>query len=265
MHKVEPKVFLIGETKINQEGLQELLNYLGVPNWKSDAPTDIEKIIEVFGRSCYMSFQDENQKASVLNPNLTMVRKENKKYIENIIQKGDGSVLEAGFVNFFFGDVSRIFSAELCRHRVGTAISEKSLRFVRLTDMNFYAPIAIQENEEIMTIFYKTFEQLSELQKQLAKKLDLDNKDFSEKKKITSAIRRLAPMGLATTIGWSTNIRNLRHVIEMRTAPEAEEEIRLVFNKVAEIAIEKWPNLFGDYKKELVDGYYWYKTENRKV
>ncbi|MCG8626097.1 MAG: FAD-dependent thymidylate synthase, partial [Proteobacteria bacterium] len=79
------------------------------------------------------------------------------------------------------------------------------------------------------------------------------------------AMRRVAPIGLATNIGWSCNIRTLRHVIEQRTAPWAEEEIRLVFAQIAEIAIAKWPNMFSDYSWELVDGLPVYTTKNRKV
>ena len=78
-------------------------------------------------------------------------------------------------------------------------------------------------------------------------------------------MRRLAPIGLATNIGWSTNIRNLRHVIEMRTSPGAEEEIRLVFAKVAEIAINRWPNLFSDYTSYDEGGIPVYTTSNIKV
>ena len=89
--------------------------------------------------------------------------------------------------------------------------------------------------------------------------------DFDFKKKVTSAMRRIAPIGLATNIGWSCNIRTLRHVIEMRTTPWAEEEIRLIFSQVAEIATSKWPNLFTDYEMSIVDGLPYYKTVNRKV
>ena len=46
-------------------------------------------------------------------------------------------------------------------------------------------------------------------------------------------MRRFAPDGVATCIMWTANVRALRHVIEARTAPGAEEEIRLVFAEVA--------------------------------
>lgn len=257
---IEPKVFLIGESRANREGLQALLDHLGAPDWTSDASTDMELITEVFGRACYRSFGTE------LNPNITRVRQSNKSYLTNIIEKGDGSVLEHGVVNFFLADVSRVFTHELVRHRVGTAMSQESLRFVRLTDMDWYAPVAIQESEEAMTIFARTFEELSKLQRELAEQFGLDDLDsFEEKKELTSAMRRIAPIGLATNIGWSCNMRTLRHVIEQRTSPWAEEEIRLVFSKIAELAVQRWPNLFADYRCEMVDGLPHYTTDNRKV
>ena len=77
---------MIGETKVNQEGLGALLQHLGVPEWTSDAPSEIELLSEVYGRACYRSFGTE------LNPNITRVRSSNEAYLTNIIEKGDGSV-----------------------------------------------------------------------------------------------------------------------------------------------------------------------------
>ena len=257
---VEPQVFLIGESTVNKEGLSAFLTHLGAPEWSSNAPTDIELLTEVYGRACYKSFGTE------LNPNITRVRGSNESYISNILEKGDGSVLEHGVANFFFCDVSRVFTHELVRHRVGTAMSQESLRYVRLTDLNWYAPICIQENAAAMTIFEQTMEGLSNLQKDLSELYELDTtNDFNFKKQVTSAMRRIAPIGLATNIGWSCNMRTLRHVIEMRTDPGSEEEIRLVFSKVADIAIERWPNLFADYEVNIIDNLPSYKTVNKKV
>ena len=257
---VEPQVFLIGESVVNEEGLSAFLTHLGVPEWTSDGSTDVERLTEVYGRACYKSFGTE------LNPNITRVRGSNKSYISNILEKGDGSVLEHGVANFFFCDVSRVFTHELVRHRVGTAMSQESLRYVRLTDLDWYAPICIQENAAAMTIFEKTMDGLSNLQKDLSELYELDTtNDFNFKKQVTSAMRRIAPIGLATNIGWSCNMRTLRHVIEMRTDPGSEEEIRLVFSKVADIAIERWPNLFADYEVNIIDNLPSYKTVNKKV
>ena len=258
---VEPKVFLLGETQVNQEGVSALMEHLGVPGWASDANTSAELLTEIYGRCCYRSFGTD------LNPNLTRVRPTNKAYITNTLEKGDGSIFEHAVVNFFFADVSRVFTHELVRHRTGTAMSQESLRFARLTDLNWYAPVVIKESPEAMEIYADKMEELSRLQTELSDLFEIDgsSKNFDTKKKMTSAFRRLAPMGLATNIGWSANMRSIRHVIEMRTHPGAEEEIRLVFGQVAEISISRWGNIFADYEHEIVDGLPWYKSKNKKV
>jgi len=266
MRIVEPKVFLVGETRIIGDELQLYLDHVGVSDWQSDAPSDAEKLVEVMGRLCYRSFKPG------LNPNVTKIREHNDEYLGNILKVRHGSVIEHPVLNFIFADVSRVFTHELVRHRAGTAISQESLRFVRLDALRFWVPSCFSKypdsdkREKIMRIIVDTVEYLEKRQVELAELLGLDNeKNFHAKKTFTSAMRRLAPDGLATTIGWSCNPRTFRHVVEMRTDPSAEEEIRLAFSLAAEKAIAKYGNLFGDYTVEVVDGLPWYKTENRKV
>lgn len=75
----------------------------------------------------------------------------------------------------------------------------------------------------------------------------------------------MAPEGVATTIGWSSNLRTLRHVIERRTDPAAEEETRAVLAMVFEIVKTRYPDIFADYTTETVDGLPWVKTQHGKV
>jgi thymidylate synthase (FAD) len=260
MNLVEPKVFLVGETRIMDEGLSAYLEHLGVPDWETDAPSDCERLCEVMGRLCYRSFEPG------MNPNVTRVRKGSQPYLANILKVGHGSVIEHANLNFIFADVSRVFTHELVRHRAGAAMSQESLRFVRLDSLSAYVPSHIKESEEGMEVFSKTLEELEQVQLKLAELYEIDDeKKFAIKKKLTSAFRRIAPIGVATTIGWSCNFRTLRHVIEMRTAPEAEEELRLVFGQVYDIVKERYPNLMGDYEVEEVDGLPWVRSEHRKV
>jgi len=261
MKSVEPKVFFVGETKIRQEGVRAYLEHIGASEWTSDASSDAEKMVEVMGRLCYRSFKPG------LNPNVTKVRKGNRAYLENIISTKHGSVLEHAFCNFIFTDVSRVFTHELVRHRAGVAISQESLRFVRVEDVSCWYPTVIREDERAMTIFSSVLSKLEKVQQELAQlyKLDTEGIPFHRKKVVTSAMRRLLPEGLATTIGWSANIRTIRWVIEARTAPEAEEEIRLVFGKVAEMMVKEYPNLFFDFEKEIVEGLPWWRPKYSKV
>jgi thymidylate synthase (FAD) len=107
-------------------------------------------------------------------------------------------------------------------------------------------------------------EQLEEFQASAAKELGIDEEGipFHVKKEITSALRRLAPTGLSTDILWTANARTLRHVIEMRTSTGAEEELRIVFDKIAKIMLDEAPGLFQDFTRHE-DGSW--VPEHRKV
>ena len=95
-------------------------------------------------------------------------------------------------------------------------------------------------------------EQLEEFQVSAAEELGVDAEGvpFHVKKEVTSALRRLAPIGLSTDIIWTANARTLRHVIEMRTAEGAEEELRLIFDQVASLMQREAPGLFQDFSRQ---------------
>ena len=120
---------------------------------------------------------------------------------------------------------------------------------MRLTDIGFRVPPALEPvREQVLSIV----EQLEEFQLSAAAALGIDEQGvpFHVKKEVTSALRRLAPIGLSTDIVWTANARTLRHVIEMRTAEGAEEELRIVFDKVARIMLAEAPNLFQDFTRQ---------------
>ena len=249
MHRVEPRAFLLGETQINQAGLQAYLDAVGAPEWGTNAPSDGEELVEVMGRACYRSFKPG------LNANVKKVREGNDVYLKNITKTGHGSVLEHAVTNWMFYNVSRVFTHELVRHRVGTAISQESLRFVRLEDLGLWLPSEVEQYPELVKLFEETFETLGALQVRMAELLKLNDPKtpFPEKKKWTSLMRRAAPIGLATSIGFSMNFRTMRHLLVMRTSRFAEVEIRLVFQEVGRISRSRWPNIFLDFKEEVVD------------
>jgi thymidylate synthase (FAD) len=246
MQEVKPKVYLVGETIILEEGLDEYLddqfNLTQSDSVLDDSASDSERLSEVYGRLCYRSF------APGLNLNVVKVRERNDRYLGNVIKSKHGSIFEHSQTNWIFADVSRVFTHELVRHRVGVAMSQESLRYVRLDELKAYIAECFKDPEfpGATSEFMGMFERAENSQKLLGKYFDLDKRPFAEKKEITSAMRRLAPIGLATTIGWSANFRALRHVIEMRTSVHAEEEIRYVFDRVARICQERWPNIFQD-------------------
>jgi len=243
----KPKVLVIGETKLNIQQEQAYLEHIGAPDWYGGNASDIETLSEIYSRSCYKSF------GVGLNPNITKVREGNDVHLQNVIESGHGSVLEHCMINFMFCDVSRVFTHELVRHRVGVAISQESLRYVRLTELKCFdfprlgEELTEEEEKWFRHKVEETFNYLECVQQEMTNKFKLDDeKSFAKKKKLTSRMRRLAPLGLLTNIGWSANLRTLRHVIPLRTHKSAEEEIRVVFKEVGRICKNKYPNIFFD-------------------
>lgn len=143
---------------------------------------------------------------------------------------------------------------ELVRHRPGVAVSQESLRFVRLEDLPFWFPEWARKDPELMGRATELLERMEEFQRWMAGHFGLDDEGvpFAEKKHRTSFMRRFAPEGVATGLVWTANVRTLRHTLETRTAEGAEEEIRLLFGRIGEVLRAEAPALFGDY--EVVDG-----------
>lgn len=302
MVKVTPKSFFLGEMQLNWQtaeavafkedhrvlpGVTDWLEHIGgeqaVACLDHMQGTDLEQLIELLARRCYKSF------AVGLNPNVTKIRTDSAEYHANIAKQMHGSVMAHGHCTYAFEDVSRVFTHEVVRNHTGNDMSQESLRYVRLDDIRFWTPPILANASGTVSDRYAEFDgsdyydALREItaqqivdevvqkcewgQKKLAELFDIDNiKDFEVKKKLTSAFRRVAPEGLATGIGMTFNIRSLRWIIEQRTAPWAEEEIRIVFGDVARDAMSRWPMLFQDIEPiDTGDGLIYYKPKYSKI
>jgi thymidylate synthase (FAD) len=251
MHGTTPSVFLIARPAVDRDAMRAYLEDVRGESWlemreqesEAEPVAEGELLAEFAGRICYRSWEPG------LNPNVSRIRTDRRSYFANVLKSAHGSVLEHASYSFAFRNCSRVFTHELVRHRAGSAFSQESLRYVRLTDIGFRVPPALEPvRDQVIALV----EQLEEFQVSAAEALGLDDDGvpFAVKKEITSALRRLAPIGLSTDILWTANVRTLRHVIEMRTAPGAEEELRLVFDQVARLMVAEAPNLFQDFARQ---------------
>ncbi|KUJ68010.1 thymidylate synthase [Streptomyces albus subsp. albus] len=254
MTHTEPDVLVVARPALDLEEIARYLEEVGGVRWlarldqgQAEAePNEAQTLAEFAGRVCYRSWEPG------LNPNVRRVRTDQDAYLRNILSSAHGSVLEHANFGFVLHNVSRVLTHELIRHRAGTAVSQESLRFVRLREIPFWFPDWARRDPELMERAGAVLRQLEEFQEWMARHFGLDEEGvaFAEKKHKTSFMRRFAPEGVATTLVWTANIRTLRHTIESRTAPGAEEEIRLVFHKIGEIMRREAPALFGDYTVE---------------
>lgn len=248
---VVPKIFLLAETRLIQAGRGAFLSELGVPGWKTDAASEAEELLEIAGKSCYLSFSTE------LNKNLTRVgTRDNATYLqEGIIGVRHGSVLEHATITMAFVDVSRVLTHELVRHRPGVAISQVSGRYVRSDDIGYFLPAVIRAEPRAVELFARAFGTMEAWVSELEEIFRIDEmKDFSLKKALTSAFRRVVGNGQANHVVWTANHRALRHVIQERTNRGAEEEIRHAFAEVFRLVSGRCPALYADGVAEDVAG-----------
>lgn len=259
MRETQPGAELIARPSIDLEALERFLKTQAGESWlarrvDADETNPGQLLIEAAGRACYRSWEPG------LNPNVTRTRTDQGEYFTNLMRSAHGSVLEHANYSFVIYDVSRVFTHELIRHRAGSAFSQESLRFVRLQDLPFRIPEAM---ESMRPRILSLLEAMESFQIEAAEHFELDKEGlpFHQKKEITSAMRRLAPEGVSTVIFWTANVRTLRHTIQMRTDPGAEEELRTVFNLIGNIMLQEAPLLFGDF---VVQDGVW-TTEYRKV
>ena len=123
----DPQVYVVGRQTINGAALERFLADNDVETWETDTDVAGQKLCEVAGRLCYMSFAKPRPGG-------------NSRYLGHIKQVGHGSVLEHAVWNFIFTGVSRSLTHELVRHRAGFGYSQLSQRYVDESDTDYVEP-----------------------------------------------------------------------------------------------------------------------------
>lgn len=257
----EITVRVLAKTIVDREVVREWLDEMGADEFEIPTEETVSNpalLVALAAKQCYMAFQPG------LNPNVNTVRTDMVKYLDNVLKQQHGSVLEHAVFTFGINGCSRVFTGEMNRHRAGVGISERSMRYVRYTDIKFWMPECFRdkpEDTEDMRLKKKQSRdlltaQFASQELMMASFADIWKEEldpastFHAKKVLTSAFRRGIGMGVATGGVWTLNLRALRHVIALRTDPSAEEEIVHVFKKIGKIMIAQVPELFGDFKEK---------------
>ena len=129
---VKPKVFLVGYTTADPQGIEEYLRYTKqedfLDTWKQAMDEGVspgEALCSLFAKMCYKSL--------VLGKNTNVSRvRDIRKNLESCHDTGHGSVFEHCQLNFIVTNCSRVYTHEQVRHRVGFAYSQTSGRYCRL-------------------------------------------------------------------------------------------------------------------------------------
>jgi thymidylate synthase (FAD) len=252
----EPTVYLVGRQTVDDAALDRFLADHGVA-WQTDTEVAGERLTEVAGRVCYMSFARPRPGG-------------NQAYLGHILEVGHGSVLEHAAWNFIFVGCSRTLTHELIRHRAGWAYSQLSQRYVDESVAEYVEPDCIAADPELHRIWLDAVANSHQAYVRLTEKLQeafKDEPDRTLRRKLArQAARSVLPNATETKIFVTANARALRHFIEMRASRHAETEIRKLAVQVLRIMQKEAPHIFRDYELvPLPDGTHEATTPHRKV
>ncbi len=250
----DPKVYLVGRQVTDDSAISTFLADEGV-TWQTDTEVGAERLAEIAGRVCYMSYGKG--------------RKTNQEFLGHIIDVGHGSVLEHGVWSFVVTGVSRSFTHELIRHR-HFSYSQLSQRYVDESDSDYVEPDVIAADPELHKVWSEAVNAARSAYVLLVTGLEKRFSDESDRtlrrKMARQAARSVLPNATETKIFFTGNARALRHFIELRGSEHAEVEIRKVAVAVLEIMRKEAPNVFADYTLEpLADGTFATRTAHPKV
>src|SRR4030042_3621567 len=197
------------------------------------------QLIELAGRTAYQSREKITDDSAI-------------KFVEMIRKRGHESVIEHSAMTVEFNNVSRGLTHELVRHRLA-AYTQESTRYVDESDFKVVIPPGKDSDEKIVTleisdrigavpsphIFTVSFRQWMQLNEQMYRGLRMAGW-------VTEDARQVLPIGIKSQIVITANLREWRHIFELRCAISAHWEIRRVMVNLLREAKERLPVVFDD-------------------
>lgn len=179
---------------------------------------EVLKKIERCGRVCYQS-EPKGQP---------------EKFIRARIKSGHESVLEHVSLTFHI-ICDRAIQNELVRHR-HCAFSVESTRFVKYNDLTVIKP-EFGGNDDAERAF-----------KNIAREIQDEHYGFFVKlcKCPPEIARAVLPLCTKSELFMTTNLREWRSILKLRTSDKAHPQMRIVANKILDVFKEKLPVIVED-------------------
>ncbi len=170
-----------------------------------------------------------------------------------LVQSHHGSTVEHPSFTFLITGISRACSHQLVRHRLGS-FNQQSQRYVGMRAAETVVPDSIQAlGDEAVAVYEQAIKTSFNGYDQMVTSLQ---KFGRTKEQAQGDARFLLPNACMTNIIWTTNLRNLIYVVQVRLCQRAQWEIRTVMEKVRECISQS--NIQG---KEMIVQYLCPKCE----
>ena len=235
-----PRIYLIGRPTVAEDEIERFLADRGLDWSRTNEAASAEELVEFGGRVCYLSFRGDT----------SSIRFPNSLYIANLIEKGHESVLEHATWTLLVDKVSRSFSHQLVRHRIGFSFSQLSQQYHDEADAEFVIPDQLRDEPRLRDLWQTSVQSAREAYRKLLAELtkEASTSDKEALRRIRSTARSLLPNATETTIVVTANARALRHFLETRGAVVGDLEMRQVAYGIFNAVCHDSPALFADFE-----------------
>ena len=157
-----------------------------------------------------------------------------EKFIKKLLQLKHESVLEHEKITVKIV-CDRGISHEIVRHRIAS-YTQESTRYCAYKELEIILPQEIKDNKEAKKLF---LESIKQIEKNYLELLSLGIKP--------EIARNILPHALKTELYCTFNLREWRHIFELRCSENAHPQIRRIFLKILKIFQKKFPVIFDDF------------------
>jgi len=157
-----------------------------------------------------------------------------EKFIKKLLQLKHESVLEHEKITVKIV-CDRGISHEIVRHRIAS-YTQESTRYCAYKELEIILPQEIKDNKEAKKLFLESIKQIE--------KNYLELVSLGIKPEIA---RNILPHALKTELYCTFNLREWRHIFELRCSENAHPQIRRIFLKILKIFQKKIPVIFDDF------------------
>jgi len=188
------------------------------------ASPDIELNIELAGRTCYKSEANISDESAA-------------KFCRSLVKSGHHAMIEFGVACFRI-TTDKGITHEIVRHRLAS-YAQESTRWVNYTKdqfgghLSFVAPLGLDPDQAFIW----------EDSMKLAESAYFKMVEYGCK---PQQARDVLPHSLKTEIVMMMNMRELRHFISLRAAPDAHPKIQFIAKEIHAIMLIMAPTLFED-------------------
>jgi thymidylate synthase (FAD) len=148
--------------------------------------------------------------------------------VASCIRRGHESVLEHASVTVEI-ECSRVVSHELVRQRIA-AYSQRSQRYVKESEPNYFTPPEIEAHQPAWAVYIDAMENAWSAYA-----------DLLSRRVPCQIARYVLPNACLTTLVATWNLREVRHILRLRTAPDCQPEMQEIARGILAVVREAAP------------------------